>query len=89
MQPMTKLAANFSKPIPTPNVKPLPTDTFVKVLVTQATSPSSFFVVVSDNLPVLDHINSVLKNVDKSRILTPKGDNFLKCRAKRALVVSV
>ena len=72
----TKLAANFSKPPPVLDVKPLPTDSFVRVEVTEASSPSDVFVVVGDNLKVLDAINSILKNVDKSRILSKRGQKF-------------
>ena len=72
-QPLTKLAANFSKPPPAPHVKPLLSDSFAEVVGTEASSPSDFFVVAGDNRRVLDYINSVLKNVDKSRILPERG----------------
>ena len=82
-QPLTKLAANFSKPPPAPDVKPLPSDSFAEVVVTEASSPSDFFVVAGDNRRVLDYINSVLKNVDKSRILGKRGKIFTSRATKK------
>lgn len=70
---MSNGAKDLASKVPSHLFKPLPTDSLVKVDVTEAFSPSEFYLVSGENQKILDFVRQILSSVDESHVLDLSG----------------